>query len=350
MKTGPSTMLRTGVKAFGIKAASGGDATPEQIAQINSFALKELTAGEVYVRKFLLAHNGVDRDQERFTESLLDDFSNTIVGKSLIEVHDRQSLPIGLFFDASTEEMTPSAFKTLTGVDLLLPDGTKMVKVLWAWTYMLRDEQEEKIKSIDAGIIRYVSISFGAADLVGVRKETNGPYLYFEYIGPGEALEGSLVWLGAQPGAMATKAFNNKLQEGENMKEFLKKLSSALGKTFSEDSAETAVEQVKTLVAEKDAKIAELAPLAADGKAYREELVAGYVASRAKLGEVTEKTEDQESLKKVVSAYPIEFLKSESKILAQRVAEKFPTGSQLAGDPSRDKSAKANDNPLIPKD
>ena len=98
--------FKTYQKQFDIKAA-GVDITPEVLAKINKFAIKPLTAEEVYVRKFIMAHNAVDRDNERFSEPLLDDFAKTFPGKSFLIGHDRSALGVGLFFDSLTEEIPP---------------------------------------------------------------------------------------------------------------------------------------------------------------------------------------------------------------------------------------------------
>jgi hypothetical protein len=114
--------------------------------------------------------------------------------------------------------------------------------------------------------------------------------------------------------------------------------------------------KVKTqeLVA-SEAKVKELTPLAADGKAFRDDLISQYVASKAKLSEVSEKEEEQKELRTIAAGYPIEFLRAEVKHLEARVAEKFPDKSQLgggkAGENARtDKGAPSGEekNPLIP--
>jgi hypothetical protein len=115
---------------------------------------------------------------------------------------------------------------------------------------------------------------------------------------------------------------------------------------------------VETAVTEKDLrikalepfelKVTELTPLAADGKAYRDDLVGKYIAGKAKLKECAETPEAQETLKKVVTAYPIDFLKSEVVHLQARVNEKFPAGSELADDADpekRDKSKSGSKKP-----
>jgi hypothetical protein len=194
-------------KTFNLKiAAQGAEVTPEILAKINKYALRVLNADEVFTRKYLMAHNAVDRDNERFSEALLEDFAKTFPGKSFMISHDRSTLGKGLFFDAGTEEMTPAQFTALTGEEARLPNGKSTVKVLWGWIYMLKAQfNEEIIGNIDAGIYRHASIGFRANDIAPVKGQYD-QILYYEYQAPGEALEGSLVWLGAQPGATAQKA------------------------------------------------------------------------------------------------------------------------------------------------
>jgi hypothetical protein len=387
MKVLKKDRLQPRIKQFDLKAF-GADITPDMIDKINRFSLKPLTAEEVYVRKYLYAHNAVDRDNERFPEKVLDDFAATLPGKSLLKVHDRKSLPVGLFFDASTEDMTKDQFKVLTGEDARIPEGMNMVKVAWGWIYMLKSPfNEEIMANIDAGVYRHHSPGFRCADIMPVK----GPYeqvLYWEYVPPGEAVEGSIVWLGAQIGSTVQKAagdseseeghdIDEKTEGGKKVDKLLKKLMRLFpGKSFTEDGlfdeikevfeemkqhARQALDEVKAALAAKtqeletaQAKVTELTPLAADGKAFRDGLISDYVAAKAKLGEVTETPEAQDAVKQVASGYPIEFLKSEVKHLQTRVEEKFPAEPQLKGDMRKDKSAdKGNpsgekDNELVP--
>jgi hypothetical protein len=335
-------------KAFGLKAF-GAEVTPEMLGKINSFALKKLTAEDVYVRKYLLAHNAIDRDNERFPEALLDDYAATLPGKGFLIGHKRPDPGKGLFFDAKTEEMTPEAFKSMTGEEARLPKGITKVKVLWGWMYAVKAPfNEELMHNIDAGIYRHASIGYRATDLNAVKDDVNGSTLYWEYVPPGEATEGSIVWLGAQPGATSQKALSNKedkteKEAEETMKEFLKAVGTALGKTFtSQEDVIAEVESMKATISERDTSIKELEPLAAEGKAYREGLGKEYVSLKAKLGEVEETEEAQGKVKEVAAGYPIDFLKSEVESLKARVKEKFPNEPQIdGGDPDgqRDKSA-----------
>jgi hypothetical protein len=66
-----------------------------------------------------------------------------------------------------------------------------------------------------------------------------------------------------------------------------------------------------------------------------------YVTNKAKLKECAETPEAQDALKKVVSSYPVDFLKSEVVFLEKRVAEMFPAESQLAGDGDPEKRDKS---------
>jgi hypothetical protein len=336
------------------KSAAGAEITSDMLAKVNAFALKELGVDDIYARKCLLAHNCIDRDVERFSEPLLDNFAATLPGKSLLFGHDRRNyLPMGLFFDATTEVMSADQFKALTGEEARLPEGATDVKVLWGWFYIAKTPTSaDMITNFEAGVYRHVSIGFAASDLISVKKDINGPTQFYEYIAPGEALEGSLVWLGAQPGATAQKALKdqeNDTKEVVPMKALVTLLV-AMGFKFAVDANEEQVAAgIKSLLEEKDARIKALEKDAAEGKAYREDLVKTYVASKAKLGEVAETPEAQEGMKQVAGSYPLDFLKSEIKHLQARVEAKFPADFQTKGDEGNDQREKSDDNPLIPK-
>jgi hypothetical protein len=354
-------------KSFcGFKAATGAEVTPEMLAKINRWALKELSADQVYVRKYLIAHNGVDRDRERFPEEILDDFARTLPGKSFIFAHDRGSyLPMGLWFDATTAQITPEQFKELTGEEIRLPDGVNDAKVVWGWVYVLKTSSSEDLTAnIDAGVYRHVSIGFMAKGLEAVKGEYD-QILFWQYQAPGEATEASLVWLGAQPGATAQKKAGTKPKPEDGGKEAMNvlvaKLGGLLGKQFSDDStADTITAAVKEALGEKiaeintlTAKVNELQPLADEGKAFRQSLVDEFARMKAALGECEETEEAVKKCKGFGVSMPIDYLKAEVKHLEDRMIEKFPDG-QVKGDMRRDKSADGNksadDNPLIPKD
>jgi len=353
-------------KRFGIKALGGGaEVTDEILAAINRYALTPLTADDVYVRKFLLAHNAIDRDNERFPDQILDDFAATLPGKGLLTGHKRPEPGVGLWFDAWTEEMSPAEFNALTGEEAKLPDGAKKVKALFGRAYILRiPENESIIKQIDGGVYRHGSIGFSAADLRAVKNDPNGSPLYWEYVPPGEATEASLVWLGAQPGAGAQKAatqpdtgqgHDNEPQGGKKaMKEFLKKVSEILGKTFGDEDGAGVLEAVKAMKDElKQAldRVAELEPMAEIGQAYRDSLVDDYVRMKALLKEAPTDEDGQKKIKAFAGAFPFDFLRGEVKALERRINERFPDNPQLkGGDPESGRKAAGDENPLIPKE
>jgi len=399
---------RTYYRETGFKTVKGADVTAEMLESINRFAQEPLTRDDVYVQKYIMAHNGIDRDRERFPEDLLEDYAETLPGKSFLEVHDKGRLPVGLYFDASTEEMSPERFRELTGEDIRLPEGIDVAKVVYGWIYTLRKEWNHKlIDNLKAGIYRHVSIGFSASDLKPVKGEID-QILYWEYAAPGESREGSIVYLGAQPGATiqqkdpdiqeykdrvgsgkSLETFNTWIKthrkqagqgkagkakidnsikggkEGMDLKAFLEKMSKAFDKHFDEGSV---IDEIRTMikaagtesgkeVEERNreisglkAQIEALAPLAEDGKAYRSELVDNCICMKAKLGDVTESEDDQKSVRATVEKFDIGYLKKENEILRKRVEERFPDKPQTKGDTSRDKSGGTDEgNLLIPR-
>ncbi|MCP4259097.1 MAG: hypothetical protein GY774_16550 [Planctomycetes bacterium] len=385
-----------------LKAVKGADVAPDILAKINKFAQTTLKEEDVYIQKYIMAHNGVDRDRERFPEDLLDDYARTLPGKSFLEAHDKSKLPIGLYFDSDTEKMTEAEFKVLTGEDIRLPEGMDTAKVVYGWIYTLRKDWNQKlIDNLEGGIYRHASIGFSATDLKPVKGEFD-QILYWEYMAPGESREGSIVYLGAQQGAIVQKdpdiqdykSAQEQIEEGEKLqtlntwlkttrktdktnsknesgilpdennrkggkesmeklKELLEKLSKEFKTHFTEENI---VDEIKSMVSDAGTKaadeltkkegeiknfkkqITDLTPLAADGKAFREELVSENIRMKAALGDIAEKEEDQKSVKAVVEKHPIDYLKNENKSLQKRMEEKFDDKGNLKGDANRDKS------------
>ena len=365
--------------------------TDEQLVRINQFTRKPLTADEIYVGQLRLANNAIDRDGERFSEEVLARFAATTIRKTMLMDHSRESKDsaVGKFFDVSIEKMALQQANAETGEDLQLPAGETEAQFLSPWFYIpVKGVDEQVIVKIDAGIYDFASIGFRAESCVPVMDQ-QGKVVFWEYRGTGkntEMTEGSLVYLGAQHG-MSVKGLDPENPQsairnqnipgegteagnvpakphegGQSMKELLAKLKALYGKTFSEDGLfdelkayveEKIAVAVEAAVAPLTAKVAELTPLAADGKTYRDELVKTFVANKAKLGECAETPEAQDALKKVVAQYPVDFLKAEVGHLQKRVDEKFPAGSQLDGktDPEKRDNSKAAGgkvNPLKP--
>ena len=321
-------------KAFRIKSLGAGKpVTDEQLAKINEFALVPLTADQVYVRSYLMAHNGIDRDNERFSEEVLQSFKDSMPGKGFfVEGHPggwsgKGGPGEGLFFDARIDSMSAEAFKALTGEAIKLPDGKVDAQTLFGDSYILRlPENESTLKKIDAGVYPFTSIGFNAK-LNSVTDE-RGNYIYGEYQGKGETLEGSIVWLGAQPGAGAMKSASADIQqqeptkgESKTMKQLIEKLSKAFKKTFTE---ETIAEELIALVVEKDAEISRLTPKAMDGEAFRKNLVEDVVRFGALIGEIPTDAEKQKTKKDFISTWPIAELQDFRERYEKSARTKFP--------------------------
>ncbi len=337
-------LRKQGEKIVGLKGAmaAGAECTPEMLAKINSYALSPLTSDQVYIRKFLMAHNCVDRDNECFPPEMLDQFAASMPGKSLLIGHNRRDLPCGKFFDATTENMTPDQFTALTGETPRLPDNTADCKVLWAWAYLLKTAgNEELTQHIDGGVCTHCSIGFAASDLTAIRKDANGPAQYWQYCCPGEALEGSLVWLGAQPGATAQKHLDFQKKdttEEPNMKSIIALLVGMGLKSLAADATEDQVSVgIKSLLDERDTTIKALEPRAADGDAYRTDLVADTVKFAALIGEVEDNEKAKRDEEDFLKTLPIARLKSQRDKFETKAREKHPTSALFIGKDQSDR-------------
>ena len=372
------------IKFNGLKV-SPSKPTDDQLAKINRFTRRSFTAEELYIGQLRLAHNAVDRDNERFSEEVLQRFGATTVRKTMLFDHakyDSRENAVGKFFDVEIEKMSLDHAVQEFGEELRLPKGVSEVMILSPWFYIpLEGVDKGTIVKIDAGIYDFASVGFRAENLVPVFDQ-EGDVQYCEYRGSGrntEVTEGSLVYLGAQQG-MSTKGLDdappkpedksNVLNGSDNvneggkykMKDFVERLKKMFSRSFSEDEAALAdeikamIDEKDGVIVEKDKKIVELSPLAADGKAFRDDLTGKYVAAKAKLGEVAETPEAQEKVKTVAAGYPMDFLKSEVDAIQKRVEEKFPADPQTKGDMRRDKSEDGGEkdwkkkNPLVPEE
>jgi hypothetical protein len=347
-------------KHFNLKAfGKGKQVSNDQLAKINTYALEPLSTDQVYVRRFLVAHNGIDRDRERFDEQLLEQFAATLPGKGMFfDGHpggwNGSGAPgTGRWFDAGTETMNPQEFKQLTGEEIALPEGITQVKVLWGEAYMLKDlaHMEDCTRLIDAGIVTFVSIGFNAP--FKMVSDDNGNCLYGEYYPNGEALEASLVWLGAQPGASAKSAKGSQPdhpnEEDHSMKEFLQNLGKQLGlkKALTEENAlegiVAVVEEKDATISQKDQEIEGLKASAADGKAYRKTLVDDAIRFGVLIDEVPTDEDGQKSEQDFLASLPIERLKLTRDKFEKRARAKCPTNPVFTGKDESDRQQSNKD-------
>ena len=215
--------------------------SPEDLAKINQYTLKELSADEVFVFKAIAGDNHLDdRNFEPFSAKAIDDMVEKYPGQPLMFDHNHRDgcdSIVGRVFDAYTEDMPEKN-----------ADG-EPVRQLILKMYMLRsDKNENLIREIEAGIRSSVSTATCPEKLVcsvcgtdnmqdychhWPGKTYDGKLCTFKIDGVKYAQELSFVYAGAQPRARTIKAFNpdlpdleykketNKVQEDSNLEELM---------------------------------------------------------------------------------------------------------------------------------
>lgn len=200
----------------------------------------------------LLCHDQYDRSYERFTQAYLDRFALTLPGKSVLSGHDAGgysgsgALPLARFFTASVERRSedipiPTRGRRVHRMTTGYSEGERSAKgaevvpgftnerrdvnFLSAGFYFPNDEQAKALLNrIDLGVYRSVSIGFRYDDITCdlcnasyLRSDcphiigwelVDGRIVTGTYSGDverAEALEGSIVYLGAQPQARLIK-------------------------------------------------------------------------------------------------------------------------------------------------
>lgn len=173
-----------------------------EMAAINAFTQRELTAGEVFVFRCAACNDQVDRDFERFPVETLRKLAPMFVGRPVIFDHRW-----------SAEHQKARIYDVYVEADL---GG---VTSLVCKCYMLRtDSTGELIAAIEGGILREVSVgcAIGRAvcSVCGEEAHTcghqkgavyNGKTCVYELFDPVDAYELSFVAVPAQPGAGVTK-------------------------------------------------------------------------------------------------------------------------------------------------
>jgi hypothetical protein len=335
-----------------IITTGGGTPTPEQVAAINRFALEPHEASQLYVRPVYLCHNAIDRDNDRFDEALLADFVRTLPGKALLLGHDHKdpAAIVGAFFSAELVEESLEAAISRTGEDLRLPEGASSVKWVKGWLYLpLTDEDcAEIVPKINAGVLRHVSIGFDADGPVPQRG-ADDEIIFWEWKPPGEAQEGSLVWLGAQPGATTSAKEVKEHKDHERKEPTMKGIMKALGLSpdANEESGVKAVSELTAKAAKAEADLTaakallekagiadeatakDLAEDAATGKTYRDTLAKEAAAFARMVGRVD--VGGEEAFAKTLAARPLADLKAEHDFYEKAAKEKHPGGTGKVG-------------------
>ena len=180
---------------------------------------------DVRIFEALLAHNFIDRDKERFSKPTLQSMADTIIGKQVLQHHAKWTDGVGRFVDAKLQKMTMDETLKLIGSQSDKKVREKLARIEQAdgglfWMnvqyYMLA--KDPLVEKIDSGIIGDMSISFVPVIRKEIRQdEKDREPLWTEFQDSEEqiteAIEGSLVFLGAQPGARVRKDANGKETE-----------------------------------------------------------------------------------------------------------------------------------------
>lgn len=326
---------------------ASGAANSEQLAVINGYTLEEHTAEQVYVRTAYLAHNGIDRDKEAFDSALLKDFAATLPGKGVFVKHpggwDGDSGPgVGRWFSARVVEMSlDEARAVLREPGLKFPPGVERAELLEAGFFIPRSEKnKDQIADIDAGIAGDVSIGFRAAQRTDIQ-DGDGNVMGRRLHAPGEALEGSLVWLGAQPGARIHKAADRGESNEDHDMDLQKQVDdqkTEIGKLNDQlKAAQTKATQFDALKAAVGDDLAgdldRLKTVIANGKTYHKELVDSVVSASRVAGMI--KSDDADAIaaeQKFYEGLPVDRIKKH----LERIQKMAPDGGAglEGGDPN----------------
>jgi len=340
---------------FASAKATGGQPDEQQLAIINQYTLEDATNENVYVRTVYLAHNGIDRDRDVFDDALLADFARTLPGKGIFIKHpmsyDGDSGPgVGRWFTARVLDLSQDeARAVLREPDLQFPPANERAKVLEASFFLPRtDKYAGLIQDIDYGAAGDVSIGFTASDRSPITDGQSDQPIADRILGPGQALEGSLVWLGAQPGARVHKhldLFDDEDPEMDEVKELKQKISDQ--KAEHETAMKKKDEEIaalKSRAASFDAivkalgedgkdlagKPEEIAKAVADAKSAHVKLVDDVIAAERVAGLVD--GDDEKAVNELKTEY-----KGYSRERLERLlvtAKKRVPGGNLGGDPN----------------
>lgn len=333
-------MSHAHTKHMRVSVKGSGEPSETQLAAIRKFTLRDFNADELVVREFALAHNGIDRDNEVMDEALLADFARTIAGKGTYINHPTSwrsdgGPAEGRVFAARVERMSfESAREILREPDLQFPPDRNEAAILFTETFFAKTpENVGLLLKLDAGIVGDVSIGFNAAGPTRIRDAEGRELTAARWTSPGQALEQSLVWLGAQPGARATKETQrnepeNDVDQKEHdrlMGEKQTKLDAEKARADENAKAATSLKAVKDALSETDALLlddpATLASTIKAARAHTKTLIDDLIKSDRHMKLVGDSDADVAAARKTYEAMPIERLAAFHKHAQARVGE-----------------------------
>lgn len=321
--------------ALHLKAAPAAD--DAVLAAIGKYTLRPFSADELQLREYVLAHNCIDRDNECFDESLLDDFATSLPGKGVYIVHPTSyrsdgGPAEGKVYACRTETMSLDAARTLLREpDLQLPPDRTQVKVLYASTYFAKTaENAALLIKQDAGIAGDCSIGFTAPSPQPIKDAEGRELTAVRWPSPGKAMEMSLVWLGAQQGARAVKNARTNPELEQTMDLTKEEIVALQAKAANGDKSAAQLASLKTALGDDAALLDQPASLKqhiADARAYKGALVDDIVTIERQL-KITGDTDDNvRDAKAFLTEMPVERLKAMQKGLEVRL----PTRHQIKG-------------------
>ena len=181
---------------------------PEELAQINAWSRRELTAEEVYAFAVKLCDNEVDREEERFPAATLEELAPLFVGKS------------GLFdHQWSARGQTARIYRTEVVREARRTEAGEPYCYLKGYAYLLRTEgNRELIAEIEGGIKKEVSVGCAVERAVcsicgqdihtcphEKGEEYGGQRCWADLVGATDAYEWSFVAVPAQKNAGVMK-------------------------------------------------------------------------------------------------------------------------------------------------
>ena len=302
-------------KAAFIGSAESG-VSESELALINRYARKTLTAEDVYAFTVVLCDNDVDRDGERFTVESLFALEKLFVGKTGIFDHDPSAKNQTARIFACEVENVPEQ-KTATGDEYFR---------LKARAYIPKTEKNaEIIAAIDSGIVKEVSVgcavektvcSICGSELHSCAHQKGehygGKLCCGELTNPYDAYEFSFVAVPAQKQAGVTKSANRK---ENSMETILKMLENKQELVLSGADCEKLLGYLNTL--KQSAK---------DGVFYRDSLTAEVL----RLSAAVQPEISRETMESVAKGMSVAQLKEFKTAFEKQRDKAFQPAPQLA--------------------
>lgn len=292
----------------------------EDLALINKYTRRELSADEVYIFSVVLCDNDIDRDFERFTVESLFELEKLFVGKTGILDHCASAKnQTARIFSCKVENV--EGRKTATGDEYFR---------LVAKAYIPRSEKNaDIILSLDSGITKEVSVgcavkstlcSICSADIhspacTHIKGEEYGSKLcYGELTEPYDAYEFSFVAIPAQKNAGVIKSYLHIDKENKTMKDLIEAINSYEELTLSGAQTKSLSDYIRSLESQAE-----------DGKLYKEQLA----LSVQKAMSVSQPQIKTATLKGILSKLSVSELMELSTAFTKKQNEEAPLCVQL---------------------